>query len=206
MGSSGSGSSGSTGNGECVNITLEPSDTSCNTDDDCSEAPTGSVCDGQCDCGGSAVNNAAANRIQGQISSITFDDCPCVEGPVPICQGGQCTLCGFGAGGPDCNDGGGIADGGVDAPTSTFTNDAGDTCIDIDLATYDQSCQQASDCILIFTGEVCSPSDCPCNQALVNISGEPRYDQAYNSLPLFICSCPSLGEPECIAGKCTAVP
>jgi len=74
--------------------------------------------------------------------------------------------------------------------------------VDIDLSTYDQSCQQASDCISVTSGEVCT-GQCDCPDAVVNESEQGRYDQAISSVELATCFCGDGPEPQCVDNQCT---
>jgi hypothetical protein len=90
------------------------------------------------------------------------------------------------------------ADGGeFDTGISTF----GGTCVDIELSTYDLSCKQASDCILIQTGEVCS-GQCSCGGQPVSASEQSRYDQATSGIRFVGCSCPKEVAPSCFENRC----
>jgi len=82
-------------------------------------------------------------------------------------------------------------------------DDAGQACVDIVLSTYDQSCNQASDCMTIQAGEVCN-GDCACGGSPVNISGQARYDQAVSGIRFEGCPCPASPPPACIAGTCVS--
>jgi hypothetical protein len=204
----GSGIGTGTGGGQCVELTVTAADTACSDDNDCAYGSSGQLCSEDCDCGEVPINTAAAAQQATLLSSIQRAGCPCASPGRPRCSGGQCILCG-----PEgCSDGGveggeaGTSEGGL--PESGTGEGGlqkidGGECVNIDLSTYDQSCTQPSDCILIFTGEVCVPSDCPCNQAFVNISEQPRYDQAINELPPDDCTCPVAPGPACLQGKCT---
>ena len=199
----------STGDGgKCVDIEVVSSDLSCGSDRDCAVVRTGEVCSGQCSCGDTAVNATASARFQSDTASLTLEACPCAFPGEARCLGGQCTLCGPGptAG---CNDAGTIAaeDSGtgiVDGGTGTSTAD-GSKCVEIDLSTYDQSCNQASDCIRIQTGEVCS-GQCACGGAPVNISEAARYEQATKGLASGLCNCPVELVPQCVGNRCVLPP
>jgi hypothetical protein len=92
--------------------------------------------------------------------------------------------------------GGGSPEGGAPSP------DDGGTCVDIDPATYDRSCKQASDCVNIASGHLCTDL-CMCDSASINASGQARYRAATDGLGSTpFCSCPSEGDPVCVAGRC----
>jgi hypothetical protein len=76
-----------------------------------------------------------------------------------------------------------------------------ETCVDIDLSTYDTACTKASDCITILAGEVCSGS-CDCFGPAVSASEQSRYDQAVSGIVFAECPCVSPGPLECVAGTC----
>jgi len=207
------GGGGGAGGAGCIDLEVLPSDLSCGSDSDCELVRTGQVCSGQCSCGDTPVNATAASRFQSTTASLTLVACPCAFEGESRCLGGQCTLCGFGTNQPGCNEDGGIAtiedsgifiaDGG-DFDTGISTGD-GSTCVDIDLSTYDQSCNQASNCILIPTGELCS-GQCDCGGSLVNISEQSRFNQATSGIKFAECSCPFEPVPECTAGGMCVFP
>jgi hypothetical protein len=89
--------------------------------------------------------------------------------------------------------------------TDTANADGG-VCVAIDVSTYDQSCNAASDCIVIQTGNVCS-EECVCGSSTVNASEEARYNEATSGL-LFseFCDCPPEPVLECTNHLCVSVP
>jgi hypothetical protein len=165
----------------CVDVEIVPSDLSCASDQDCTLALSGNICNGQCSCAGTPVNAAAAARLQSEIASLALHECPCPKSGEPRCVGGQCTLCGLGLNQPaGCGDSGTVTieDGGIvtvdGGESDTGIADAdGGMCVYIEPSTYDQSCNQASDCILIQTGEVCS-GQCQCSGEPVNALEQSR--------------------------------
>jgi hypothetical protein len=94
------------------------------------------------------------------------------------------------------------------ADGSTSVTDAGspaadaDGCVDIVLSTYDESCQEDSDCIGITAGEVCNGS-CDCGGAVINVSGQARYEQAISGIVFADCPCIAGPIPTCVQGTCT---
>jgi|HubBroStandDraft_6_1064221.scaffolds.fasta_scaffold376225_1 hypothetical protein len=214
FGGGGSGGGGGTGGGgRCIDLEVLPSDLSCGNDSDCELVGTGQFCNGQCSCGDTPVNAAAATRFQSETASLTLVACPCAFEGEPRCIGGQCTLCRFGTDQPGCNEDGGITiieDGGIfisdggDFDTGISTGD-GPTCVDIELSTYDQSCNQASDCILIPTGELCT-GQCDCGGSPVNISEQSRFNQATSGIKFAGCSCPIEAVPQCAADGVCVIP
>jgi hypothetical protein len=156
---------------------------------------------------------AAGTRFQSATASLTLEGCPCAFAGESRCLGGQCTLCGLGTNQPGCNEDGGITtieDGGIfisdggDFDTGISTED-GSSCVYIDPSTYNQSCNQASDCILIATGELCS-GQCDCGGSPVNISEQSRFNQATSGIQFAGCNCPFEPVPECTAGGACVIP
>jgi hypothetical protein len=192
-----------------VDLEVASSDVSCGSDQDCALVRTGEVCDGQCACGDTAVNAAAAARFQSDTASLTLEGCPCALPGETRCLGGQCTLCGFGPDQPaGCADAGvaTLEDGGIEVVDGgvfdTGVSDAdGAACVDIELSTYDLSCNSASDCILIQAGEICS-GQCSCGSRPVSASEQPRYDQATSGITFGECSCPLELSPSCFENRC----
>jgi hypothetical protein len=201
------------GGSTCVDIDVAPSDLACGSDPDCDLVRTGEVCDGQCSCGDTPVNLGAAARAQSETASLTLEGCPCADPGTARCIGGQCTLCGFGPDAPaGCNEDAGvitIEDAGiliVDASESDSSISAdGNTCVDVDLSTYSQSCVLATDCVLIQPGEVCS-GDCACSGSPVNASELSRYEQATRGITFGDCPCPAQFPIECRGNMCVILP
>jgi hypothetical protein len=192
--------------GNCVDINVAPSDLSCASDLDCSLVRTGDVCSGQCSCGDTAVNATASSHFQSETASLTLKACPCAFPGEARCVGGQCTLCGPGPGpSAGCSNTGTAGDdsgtGNVDGGGPGISTGDGGRCVGIELSTYDQSCSDAADCILIQTGEVCS-GQCACGGQPVSISEQPRYEQATSGIAFGLCGCPVQAAPQCIAKKC----
>jgi hypothetical protein len=196
------------GGASCVDFEILPSDVSCGSDSDCSFVPTGEVCSGQSLCGDTAPVNAAAEaRFQSETASLNLEAC---SSTIQIrCLGGLCTLCGDGPNQPICNEDEGIttpSDSGIviveggEFDTGISYVDGG-ACVDIDLSNYDQSCNQASDCVQIRTGEVCS-GQCACGGSPVNVREQSRYDQAIADIMFAGCFCPPEVVPSCFENKC----
>jgi hypothetical protein len=208
---SGLGSGATDGSLVCVDVDVTASDLSCGSDQDCTLITAGKVCDGQCGCGDTPVNAAAAARYQSETASVTLADCPCAFPGEARCLGGQCTLCGSDPNQPvACGDAGTtpedsgffIVDGGES--DSEISTEDGATCVDIDVSTYDQSCSQASDCILILAGEVCD-GQCACSGFPVNSSEGSRYDEAISGIEFGLCGCPDEFAPQCIGNTCVVL-
>lgn len=192
----------------CVDVEVGPSDHSCGSDQDCTLARTGEVCSGQCSCGDTAVNATASARFQSETASLTLKACPCAFAGEARCVGGQCTLCGLGPGvAAGCNDTGTtVGDSGVgtvdgSGPDTGISTADGGQCVEIDLSTYDQSCRQTADCILIQAGEVCS-GQCTCGGQPVSVSEHSRYEQATSGIAFGICFCPAQAAPQCVDNRC----
>jgi hypothetical protein len=201
------------GGSSCVDVTITPSDVSCGSDQDCDLIRSGEVCNGQCSCGDTPVNAAAASRFQTETASLKLASCPCAFPGEPRCLAGQCTLCGVGSNQPaGCADSGitiypidgaTVDTGSTEIDSGLSTGDGG-TCVDIVLSTYDQSCTQAKDCILIQTGDVCS-GNCACGGSPVNVSEQSRYDQATSGIVFGLCPCPAEFAPQCVNNTCVGV-
>jgi len=78
----------------------------------------------------------------------------------------------------------------------------GGSCVNIDLSSYDQSCQSASDCVYIASGQVCS-GQCDCPDAVINASGQAEYEVAIASVTPAACFCPGQAEPQCNDHQCS---
>jgi hypothetical protein len=191
-GGGGGGSGSGSGGGSCVDIDLSSYDVSCKADTDCIEITSGQVCSGSCTCGGSSVNASEQARYQAQLSSLQLGQCACPEEPQPQCLGNVCTICrGAPSDPPAC--GTTTVDAGLDGPA----------CVNVDLSTYDQSCQTSSDCADITSGEICAGS-CECGGSAINNSGLARYQATIAALGTSSeCPCPADGALACIQNKCT---
>jgi hypothetical protein len=118
----------------------------------------------------------------------------CLVSPLGACGGKASTESGShtSADGGQGGGSGGGSGGGDDAAT----------CVDVDLSSYDQSCNQDSDCVGITAGEICSGS-CGCGGAVINVDGQARWAAATAGLLTGDCPCFSPGQPTCIAHVCT---
>src|SRR5580704_3121666 len=88
LSSSGPDASAEGGSGDgaaCVNVELSSYDQSCNVDADCVEITSGTICNGSCACGGSAINVDGKARYQSQVAGITTAGCPCAYPGNPTC-------------------------------------------------------------------------------------------------------------------------
>jgi len=215
VGTSGAGVTATPASGGCVDITVTSAALGCATDSDCTLITTGTVCSTGCRCGATPVNTAASDFYDTVVPADTGMACPCAFEGEARCVASQCTLCGMGMNEPPgCSVtttvDAGAPDGASDGGTSTSDASPGDAvvvgsdgglCVNVDLSTYDQSCSQASDCIVILTGDVCDGT-CGCGGSPVNISGQARYDQAISGVSFAPCGCPAEFPPECVAGQC----
>jgi hypothetical protein len=202
-----------------VAIVLSSFDQSCNQASDCVTITSGNLCDGDCQCGDSAINQSGLAEYESEVSQVTQGLCKCFSQGAPQCVAGTCTLCGPGSTDPVCgssSDGGigegetGFFDGGgestvIGLESSTFEAspppDAG-MCVDIVLSTYDQSCKATADCIGITSGKLCS-GGCDCGGSTINRDGEGRYKAAVSGLTFEACPCAADGKPTCVFGTCT---
>jgi hypothetical protein len=101
--------------------------------------------------------------------------------------------------------GGSAASGGSAGSTSSSggSADDGGRCVNVDLSSYDQSCNQASDCVYVQSGEVCS-GQCGCGNAVINAAGEARYRQATASIDWAECMCLDQPTPQCVDHRCAS--
>jgi hypothetical protein len=86
----------------------------------------------------------------------------------------------------------------------------GGACVTIDPLSYDQTCSQDSSCIRVTPGTFCQDAPwCSCGFATINVEGQSRYEAALQDRsrltpgPGGCHSCPYLGTPRCVAGRCT---
>jgi hypothetical protein len=78
------------------------------------------------------------------------------------------------------------------------------TCVDINPAQFDQTCNQASDCFVITTGTICTGA-CLCGGSVaINVSGEPRYQAEVSAVATGLCPCPPELPPACSGHLCVA--
>jgi hypothetical protein len=189
----------------CVDIDLSTYDQSCDTASDCLPVAAGLLCTGECTgtCPNAVISKSEGARYDAATTFIANQTpqiaCACPAEGFPQCVNHQCRSCDpNGAGISDCSD--------LDAqpPPDSAPPDAGQ-CVDIELSTYDQSCQESSDCVAIYSGTVCtSAGSCLCPDSAINQSGQARYDAVINSLTFTgpPCACPFFGSPTCASGTC----
>jgi hypothetical protein len=180
----------------CVDIELSSYDRSCIATSDCTAISTGPICPGSCACGDAPVNKSGVARYEAAISGIRLGSrCLCIDEGTPTCVGGSCILCPFGSKVPGCTDGGASSDGGSESDAAR--------CVDVELSTFDPSCNTSSDCVSITAGEVCS-GECLCGgDSAINQSGLNRYEAEISGLKFADCDCPVSPMPQCIHGQCT---
>ena len=107
--------------------------------------------------------------------------------------------------GSDASSGGSGSGSSEDASSGPDGDSGG--CVDIDLSSYDTSCQTDSDCIDVNAGTFCAGYTCACGGSTINIDGEARYNAAFYSIPAAPgCSCPYLGNPRCVQARCVFCP
>jgi len=183
--------------GVCIDIDPSTFDQSCQSDSDCVPITSGPLCDGYtCTCpGGGAINASAEASYQALVSSIHPGKgplCECPAFPGPQCLGGVCTVCsGLEGDPPACHS------------TPPDAGADGSACVDVDLATYDRSCQYSADCIGITPGVLC-PGSCTCGGAAVNVSEQLRYQNTILQLGTST-ECPCVAGPAvaCIQNECS---
>lgn len=192
-GSGGGGGSGSgSGGGSCRDVALSSFDTSCQNDSDCTSVTTGTLCQGDCLCGGSAINVAGEGAWQKDVAGLGSSECGCPTFGTPRCRGGTCAMC---LPGSSC-----------DATTSdagTSTLDASARmCVNIPASLYTTSCSVDQDCTTLPVGPVCS-GQCDCGGIPVNVSGLPAFEMATRGLLLEACPCAAY-PVACASGTCKA--
>jgi hypothetical protein len=134
------------------------------------------------------VNQTTASGIESDTAGLGLAECPCAVAGMAACVQGLCANCG----GPDSPPGCG--------PTGIDAGPPG-RCADIEVGDYETTCQHASDCTLIYSGEFCS-GDCLCPNATINQSGYSQYEEAIAGIPGGDCACPGVPDPVCAQGRC----
>jgi hypothetical protein len=77
----------------CVEIDTSSYPTSCTTASDCALiSGSGKVCNGSCDCGDFAVNQAGEQKFEAATSGLHFETCPCPDPGELACVGGACVV------------------------------------------------------------------------------------------------------------------
>lgn len=78
------------------------------------------------------------------------------------------------------------------------------SCVYVDLNSYDRSCNTASDCVYISSGDICDGSCADCGSDLINVDGLSRYQNAIAPIHLGQCYCGAPAPAECIDHQCTS--
>jgi hypothetical protein len=178
-----------------VNADLSIYDHSCKKDADCVSIVNGPLCSGYvCACpGGAAINVSSQASYNAAVASVmrgTGIVCLCPASPRPQCLAGVCTICtGLRSDPPACHS---TSDAGPD----------GSMCAQVDLTTYDQSCETANDCMSVTEGLLC-PGSCDCGGAAVNISERIRYQETLLGNATSTCDCVAPAPISCVDKKCT---
>ena len=176
----------------CVTVDVSTYDRSCTRASDCITISAGTLCDGDCRCGGSTVNADGMAAYDSATSSLSLGDCFCPSTPAPQCIDNQCTIC---TGAPSDPSSCGVMVG----------DDTGPSCVDVDISSFDVSCRNDGDCIEVTTGEICSDS-CACGGSAISATEEQRYEEETSGIPTEACPCVSAGSPRCVAGSCAICP
>jgi hypothetical protein len=122
--------------------------------------------------------------------------------------------CGWRSGFAVCSSGGGCESEATDSASkleATWTSIDGGVCINVDLSSFDMSCNVDSDCARVSSGTLCS-ANCLCGGSTINIDGEARYRATVASLPHSgpPCNCGAFNKPRCVhgptGGTCTLCP
>jgi hypothetical protein len=93
--------------GAWVDVKVTSFDTSCTAASDCTLVRTGNICDGECSCGDTPINQSGLTQWQTDTSGLSLEGCPCKFPGTTQCIAGQCTLCTGQPGQPaGCGDGG----------------------------------------------------------------------------------------------------
>jgi hypothetical protein len=182
------GGSSPDGQSSCVNIDLTTYDLSCQQASDCVTVSPGPYCAGYCACGGAAINADGQSRYDAATASVATGECFCPEEPTPQCLENICTVChNAPSDPPQC---------------ASLTVDASvPKCVDVDLSTYDTSCQSQTDCVQVTAGQICTGS-CECGGAAINASSYVQYMEATSAIEPAGCPCASDGEVDCIDNTC----
>jgi hypothetical protein len=166
-----------------VNIDLSTYDRSCQKDSDCIAIADGQICSGQCACPDVEINVSGQSTYEAAVSSIDTGMCFCPAGPVPQCLDSVCVN--------------------SSTPIDAGAPEDSGVCVDIDISTYDQSCEADSDCIEVTGGTVCTDG-CQCGGSVINVDGEARYHAAIAPVQGGGgCPCPEDGQPACVHNRCT---
>ena len=113
---------------------------------------------------------------------------------------------------------GGKQSGGSGGSGGVYDEDEPDgaTCVNLDTASFDQSCEKDSDCVAVagegsddggfgtpfYPGTFCN-GYCGCRLATINGSAQASYEAALSPVTPGICSCPAVTPPSCKNHLCT---
>jgi hypothetical protein len=81
------------GGAVCVDVNLADYTTTCSQDSDCILIPTGTICTGDCECGGEPVSATEQSKYDQATQEIMFGLCECPAFPLPQCVGNVCLVC-----------------------------------------------------------------------------------------------------------------
>jgi hypothetical protein len=178
------------GDQACVQVEATMFDTSCTTSADCAPITAGLLCPMGCLCRNAAINASSVDAWEQLVDPLGLVGCHCATEGTPTCVAGQCVMCGNQFGDPP----------GCEAEAGT--------CVDIDPASFDESCQSDMDCTLAPTGKVCS-GECGCGGGAVSRSAATsiQSELTSSSIQLSACPCPPPGTwSRCVDGTCTGCP
>jgi hypothetical protein len=101
--------------------------------------------------------------------------------------------------------GGSGGPGGSGGSGGAYNEPDGSACVIIDLSSYDQSCNQASDCIAVVGGGQICDGYCNCDEGAINASAQATYDSALSQVTpsTTVCACPESGSIACQDHVCT---
>jgi len=109
------------------------------------------------------------------------------------------------AGGPGSGSAGsgGSGGGGSGGSGGSMSAPDGATCVDINLSSYDQSCNHDSDCVAVAGGGQFCDGYCDCDMATINQSAVAGYTSALSAVTQGpVCACPESGNPTCVDHVC----
>jgi len=105
--------------------------------------------------------------------------------------------------------GGRIADSDGGSSNDASTQADGGTCIDLEPSAFGTSCDVDTDCLAVYSGNLCSGYNCICPNSSISAQGQPAYAAAMSKVAKGsgpMCSCPPFGMPHCIASECVFCP
>ncbi len=175
----GSNNGGSNNLGEPGELRSADFDQGCTYDRDCSLVYEGTnVCDCRQTCPNSAISATDSNAWD------TAWENACPDGEAGLCSLAPCRVLTAACG----------SDGQCHAAESVF----------VDASEWDKSCSSDSDCVIVHEGDVCAR--CICGGTPVNVSEEPKYREALESIDCnpgpSDCDCPLASDAWCDAGTC----